>query len=98
MEGGGTSFSFNDDPNDKNSMKYLDFEKANIFQKQFASVFTEESPGPSTINNFTRSCLEKLDSLDTNKSIGTDNIHPMLLRRLANKLRHLSHKFQIRIS
>ena len=34
-----------DDPNDKNSMKYLDFEKANILQKQFTSVFTEEPPG-----------------------------------------------------
>ena len=57
-----------DDPNNKNSMKYLDFEKANILQKQFTSVFIEEPPGEvptigPTINNFTRSCL---DSLDTN--------------------------------
>ena len=34
-----------DDPNDKKSMKYLDFEKANILQKQFTNVFTEELPG-----------------------------------------------------
>ena len=34
-----------DDSNNKNSMEYLDFEKANILQKQFTSVFTEEPPG-----------------------------------------------------
>ena len=30
--------------------------------------------------------MKKPDSLDTNKSVGPDNIHPMLLRRLANEL------------
>ena len=31
--------------------------------------------------------MKKLDSLDTNKSVGPDNIHPMLLRQLANELK-----------
>ena len=34
----------------------------------------------------TEAVLKKTDSLDTNKSVGPDNIHPMLLRRLANEL------------
>ena len=35
----------------------------------------------------TEAVLKKLDSLDTNKSVGPDNIHPMnSLRRLANEL------------
>ena len=34
----------------------------------------------------TEAVLKKPDSLDTNKSVGPDNIHPMLLRRLANEL------------
>ena len=88
-----------DDPNDKNSIKYFDSEKANILQKQFTSVFTEEPPGEvPTIGLRTEkiiqpliispdAVLKKLLSLDTNKSVGPDNIHPMLLRRLANELK-----------
>ena len=61
-------------------MKYLDFEKANILQKQFTSVFTEQPPGeviglrsekiiqPLIISP--EAVLKKLDSLGTNKSVG----------------------------
>ena len=73
-----------DDPNDKNSMKYLDFEKGNILQKQFTSVFTEQPPGeviglrsekiiqPLIISP--EAVLKKLDSLDTNKSVGHNKL------------------------
>ena len=81
-----------DDPNDKNSMKYLDFEKANILQKQFTSVFIEEPPGEvPTIGLRSEkiiqplilspeAVLKKLDSLDTNESVGPDNIDPLFLK------------------
>ena len=71
-----------DDLNDKNSIKYLDSEKANILQKQFTSVFTEEPPGDvptiglrsekitQPLKISPEAVLKKLDSLDTNKSVG----------------------------
>ena len=82
--------------NDKNSMKFKDEEKANILQKQFASVFTREPPGE--IPQLKERTDVKLDSitvtrdmvqtqilnLNANKSCGPDEINYRLLIELAD--------------
>ena len=83
------------DINDVKSIKHLNSEKANILQSQFCSVFTDEPKNnipnfPSRnemsapIQTITNDMVkEKLGKIDANKSFGPDDIHPRLLRELA---------------
>ena len=85
---------------DRASMKFTDEEKANILQKQFASVFIDEPAGGIPIlTSRTNSRIadlvimidmvkKELVCLNTNKSTEHDGIHPRLLKELAqhNKL------------
>ena len=77
--------------NQKGSLlKFTDEEKANILQKQFASVFTHESAGDIPIlTSRTNSRITDLEimvdmvkkelvCLHTNKSTGPDDTHPCL--------------------
>ena len=81
---------------DPQSTKFDDKEKANILQKQFASVFTKEPDGEipqlerrteTTITDIiiTEAMVEQmLALLNINKSCGPDEIHPRMLIELAD--------------
>ena len=86
------------DTKDKTSMKFQDKEKANILQKQFVSVFTQEPN--SEVPDFEKrteaeipplSITEeivhkKIMQLDINKACGPDEIHPRLVKELKDWL------------
>lgn len=86
------------DPDDPKSLCHDDKVKAEILQKQFVSVFTREPIGPTPqppvhINNCMNlphiselNVLEKLSSVNTNKSCGPDEIHPRIIKELATYL------------
>ena len=81
-------------PQDKDSIKFDDAEKANILLQQFSSVFINESNGNiPRIENRTNSTildlhvtnlmvLKQLMNLNVNKSCRPDEIHPRLLIEL----------------
>ena len=83
-------------PEDKSSLKHDDCEKANILQKQFCSVFTDELEG--TLPDFqartesqidgifitNKMVREKINDLDPNTSFGPDEIHPRMLIELVD--------------
>ena len=83
---------------DKTSLKYSDEEKANILQNQFSSVFLKESGDNIPIfPERTKACIsnmvitnemvfDQLLSLNPNKSCGPDEIHPRMLKELADLL------------
>ena len=83
---------------DENSLRFDDKTKADILQRQFASVFTREStedvPTLSARTSFAIKELEipdenvkkKLQSLNTNKSCGPDLIHAHPLKELAEQI------------
>ena len=82
-------------PNDKNSIKFDDKDKADILQKQFCSVFTKKPdddlpyfPSRTETNVEITISLEdikkEISSLNCNKSIGPDEIHPSLLQELSD--------------
>ena len=85
-----------EDVNDKESLQYEDKLKAEILQRQFLSVFTIENDDPvpsltaracSVIRNIfisDKAVQEKLSKIDTNKSLGPDDIHPRILNELAD--------------
>ena len=82
--------------NDKSTLKHEDFEKANILQQQFCSVFTKEPPGElpdfqrrtdtslADIHITKEMVQKKLKELDQNKSFGPDEIHLMMLSDLSD--------------
>ena len=84
--------------NDRTSMKFDDRAKANILQRQFCSVFTEEPNGDipkiaKRAKNIISSCVvtearvrKLILELNLNKSCGPDNIHPRLLKELVDML------------
>ena len=79
---------------DKKSLKFDDSEKANILQRQFCSVFTQEPDGDlpyfeertnKVIDDFniTLDMVTKgIQSLDPTKAFGPDEIHPKMLKEL----------------
>ena len=83
------------DPEDKDSLKFDDKEKANILQDQFFSVFTQESCSniprlpPRTLSTISDVHITKemvttlFEALNVNKSVGPDGMHPKLLKELA---------------
>ena len=82
----------------KDSLKFGDKDKAEILQRQFSSVYTEEPAGE--IPTFQERCnsrilfpklsaesvKKKLSNLNPDKSIGPDDIHAKLLVELAEPL------------
>jgi hypothetical protein len=88
------------------SMAETDLAKAQTFNEQFTSVFThtkfEEVPYDRTkhpkskeIEITTTGVKKLLNGLNTNKSCGQDNIHPIILKELANEIAStLRHIFQ----
>ena len=87
-----------EDPNDKDSLKYGDKEKSEILQKQYLSVFKQESNEeipiiPQKTNKIIENIIIEedkvkhlLQKLDVNKSLGPDKIHPRILAELAEFL------------
>ena len=84
-------------PKDKSSLRFTNEERADILQDQFCSVFTKEPSGTlpefelrTNLNikfNLTISMVKKeLKSLNPNKSLGPDEIHPVMLKRLADHI------------
>eukprot|EP00111_Clytia_hemisphaerica_P012297 TCONS_00036119-protein len=82
-------------PKYKSSLHYTDEDKADILQDQFCSVFTKEpddslpefqSRTDSKVEfNLTLEMVKKeLKGLNPNKSIGPDEIHPIMLKELAD--------------
>ena len=82
-------------PNDENSIKFSDYDKAEILQNQFCSVFTEEPD--EDLPTFLPRTEKEVDllltvemvrkeviSLNINKAIGPDEIHPRLLKELVD--------------
>ena len=81
--------------NDEKSLKFDDLDKASILQKQFCSVFTEEPDGdlpnfnPKTEKeiqvNITIDMLRReIISINPNKAVGPDEIHPKMLKELVD--------------
>ena len=82
--------------NDKKSIKFDDNEKANILQKQFSSIFTQEPEEEiPSLNKRTDICVlninvtevmvrNEIRGLNINKSCGPDEIHPRLLQELVD--------------
>ena len=85
-------------PGNNETLKFDDKEKADVLQDQFSSVFTLEPAGdiptllrrtPHEVNNIRVSdemVLKLLTSLKIDRSSGPDEIHPMMLKELANEL------------
>ena len=85
-------------PEDKESLKFDDLEKANILQDQFSSVFTNEtdtdipilqSRTPFTVENLLITAeivTKEIKDLDVNKSCGPDEMHPRMLIELADHI------------
>ena len=86
------------DKNDPESIKYDDTEKSEILQRQFCGVFTQEPCGEvpqlssRTESKLFEICvtedqvLRKLTSLNPSKSCGPDQLHPRILKELANEI------------
>ena len=84
-------------PTDKTSLRFTDEDKANILQDQFCSVFTDEPPGNlPEFHSRTDSIVEvelsiemirkEITSLNPNKSLGPDEIHPIMLKELVDHI------------
>ena len=82
-----------EDVTDKNSTKFDDQEKANILQRQFASVFTNEPPGmlphfdkktnATITDQITEEIVKReIRNLNIDKACGPDDIHPQMLVEL----------------
>jgi len=69
----------------KSTMRVTDIEKANILQKQFASVFTKEPAGDAP--NITPKLVKKtIKGLNSDKAPGLDELHPKLLKELVDNI------------
>ena len=85
-------------PEDKETLAYDDKEKADILQNQFSSVFTREPDGDiprlpqktkysvKNIHVTVQMVLEILKNLKDDKSCGPDEMHPRMLKELADDL------------
>ena len=94
-------------PKDKSSLCFEDKDKADILQDQFCSVFTKEPDGSlpefkSRTNskvefNLTLEMVKKeLHAVNPNKSLGPDEIHPTMLKELANHIAVPLHTIMIK--
>ena len=81
-------------PKDQLSIRFTDEDKAEILQNQFCSVFTKEPSGelpefPSrtdarvTFDLTVDMVRKELKNINPNKSLGPDDIHPLMLKKLA---------------
>ena len=87
--------------NDENSIKHQDKEKANILQRQFCSVFTDEPsdsipPFPARTDKsiidveVTHDMVKDyLGKLNANKSCGPDDLHPRILKEVKDTISEL---------
>ena len=85
-----------EDKDDPTSLRVDDRDKANILQKQFCSVFTQEPDGELPFfAERTKARIEELNitgdmiqaeisKLNQNKSFGPDEIHPIILKELSD--------------
>ena len=82
------------DPNDEHSLRFTDDDKADILQDQFCSVFTKEPSGilpefhsrtatNAPFNLTIDMVMKELKGLNPNKSLGPDEVHPIMLKKLA---------------
>ena len=81
---------------DPTSLKVDDREKADILQKQFCSVFTQEPDGEvpffaertnakiEELNITGEMIRAEISKLNQNKSCGPDEIHPIILKKLSD--------------
>ena len=95
---------------DNDSLKFDDTEKANILQKQFSNVYTREPDGDiptfesrsesSITNLYVREEMvrKKLKHLNAIKFCGPDEMHPRLIKELAEQLSGpIAHLFNMTI-
>lgn len=84
-------------PDDKTSMKFKSKDKADILQNQFCSVFTREPNGgipefasrtdkEIEISITVEMIKKEIRSINVNKSIGPDEIHPKMLKELVDHI------------
>ena len=82
------------DPNDEHSLRFTDDDKADILQDQFCSVFTKEPSGTlpefhsrtatnAPFNLTIDMVMKELKGLNPNKSLGPDEVHPIMLKKFA---------------
>ena len=95
-------------PKDKSSLHFTDEDKADILQNQFCSVFTKEPEGdlpefqPRTdakveLDLTLEMVKKELKSLNPNKSLGPDEIHPIMLKELADYIAIPLHTIMIKV-
>ena len=82
-------------PNDNNTIRFEDRDKANILQDQFCSVYTKEPIGElpyfaSRTNKIFEMDLtvemvrKEISLLNNNKALGPDELHPRMLKELVD--------------
>ena len=87
-----------ENPQEKDSMKFSDVDKANILQNQFSSVYVKEPEGDIPILNCrtlmsiaelhvtSNMVRQEILNMNVNKSCGPDEISPRILKELVDLL------------
>ena len=84
-----TSVTINDIHNDNNDLVTNDYEKAELFNSYFCSVFTDEDSHSlltpiDTVDISLEVVYQKLSSVNISKSAGPDGWPPMVLKKTAD--------------